>query len=152
MSKTTLLGRSRVLFLLVPLALAAACTTKPLVTPRPLAATGSPEQTRVAILRALVGNNWVLESERMGEIVARYGGSSWNMVVEIAYSNEISIRYVSSENLDFETEDGTPVIHSGYNARVLRLSKEIEKEIMIARLTDSLPPVAAPPAAGPQPH
>ena len=154
MPKTTLHGRSRVLFLLVSLAVAAAaCTTQPLVTPQPLAAAGSPAQTRVAILRALAENDWILESERVGEIVARYSRSDWTVLVQIAYSNEVSIRYVSSVNLEYGTsKDGTPVIHRGYNRRVQRLSKEIGTEILIARVTDSLPPVAAPPPAEAQPH
>jgi len=155
MLKTTLHGRSRVLFLLVSLALAAvACATpQPLLNPAPIAAAGSPAQTRVAILRGLAESNWVLESERVGEIVARYSRSDWTMLVQIAYSNEVSIRYVSSVNLEYGTSrNGTPVIHRGYNSRVQRLSKVIGTEIMIARAADSLPPVAAPPPGEARPH
>ena len=155
MSNMTSHGRSRVLVLLVSLAVvAAACTTpRPLVNPPPIVAAGSPAQTRVAILRALLESNWVLESERAGEMIARYSRSDWTMVVQIAYSNEVSIRYLSSENLKYGTsKNGTPVIHRGYNSRVQRLSKVIGMEIMIARATDTLPPVAAPPPAEAQPQ
>lgn len=151
MARAIPLNRSRVCFLLASLALAvAACTTKPLVDPRPLAAHGTPEQTRVVILRALLENDWAVESEKPGAIVARYGGPGWNMVVGIEYADQISIHYVSSENLDYETgDDGTTRIHRGYNARVRRLSQEIGKEIMSASVIESLPPVAAPPVAEP---
>jgi hypothetical protein len=135
---------------MVSLALAAtACLApRPLLNPPPIAGAATPAQTRVAILRALVENNYILESEKQGEIHARYSRSDWTFLVEIAYSNEVTIRYVSSTNLRYGTaEDGTTVIHRGYNNRVLHLSKEIGKEIMIARVTDTLPPVASPPPA-----
>jgi DNA-binding transcriptional ArsR family regulator len=149
MSNTTSHGRSRVLFLLVLLAmLATACVTRPLADPAPFAAGANPQQTRVAILRALAESNWVLESERQGEMIARISGSNWTMVVEIAYANEVAITYKSSENLEYGTsKEGFPVIHRGYNTRVLRLAKVIGKEITIARATDSLPPVETAPTA-----
>lgn len=143
--------RSRLLVLAIAVALAAAaCTTKPLADPRPLAAQGAPEQTRVAILRALVENGWAVESEQPGKVVTRYGGPGWNMVVAIDYADQITIHYVSSENLDYEiSDDGIARIHRGYNNRVRRISEEIGKEIMSASIIESLPPVAAPPAAVP---
>lgn len=146
--------RSRAILFLVSLALAAlACASpQPLVNPPPIGAAANPLQTRVAILRALAENHWILESEYMGEMVARYNRSDWTMLVKIAYANEVSIRYLSSENLDYgKLQNGTPVIHRGYNARVQRLARAIGTEIMIARAADSLPPVAAPPPSEAQP-
>jgi hypothetical protein len=150
MSRKALSARSQVMFFVVALTLAAACTTKPLVDPRPLAAQGAPEQTRVVILRALLENGWAVESEQPGKVVTRYGGPGWNMVVAIDYTDQITIHYVSSVNLDYElADDGTARIHRGYNNRVRRLSQEIGKEIMSATVIGRLPPVAAPPVATP---
>jgi len=147
MPKTTSPSRARALILLVSLALAAsACRTpQPLVDPKPIAAAESSAQTRAAILRALIEGNYTVESEEAGRIIARYGGSKWNMVVAVDYSNQVAVRYLSSENLEYGTKNGTPVIHPGYNKRVQRLTREIGTEISIARAGDELPPVAAPP-------
>ncbi len=140
-------ARSRALSSLVSLALAlAACVTpQPLFTPAPLVGAGTPQETREAIVRALSEGNWVLESERPGAIFARFSREEWSMFVEIAYSNEVSIRYVGSVNLRYGIgKDGRPVIHRGYNYRVKRLSKVIGTYIMIARASDSPSPVASP--------
>jgi len=67
------------------------------------------------------------------------------MVVAIDYSNQIAVRYVSSENLKYAEKNGTPIIHPGYNRRVERLAKAIGTEVAIASIDDELPPVAAPP-------
>jgi len=106
----------------------------------------------VAILRALAGSDWTFEAERPGEIVARYGRSDWNMVVAIDYSNQVSVRYVSSENLRYGTSNGTPVIHRGYNKRVQRLANVIGTELAIARVGSGLPAVAAPPPGESRPQ
>jgi hypothetical protein len=141
-----------VVILAVLLALAAAgCRTpQPIVDPPPIAAAGSSGQTRAAILRALIESHYTVESEEAGRIIARYGRSKWNMVVAVDYSNQVAVRYVSSENLEYADKNGTPVIHPGYNKRVQRLARVIGTEISIARAGDELPPVAAPPPPRPQ--
>src|SRR5574342_415019 len=111
MRKTTSPGRSRSLILLVSLALAvAACRSpQPIVEPAPIAAAETSAQTRAAILRALAASHYTVESEEAGRIVARYGPSKWSMVVAIDYSNQVAVRYVSSENLGYANPKGTPV-------------------------------------------
>lgn len=146
MPNTTSRNRAFLLFFAVALALGAAgCKTRPLVAPAPVLAAENPAQTRAAILRALIENNYAVVSEQPGEVVARYRGRNWNMVVAVDYSNQVTVRYVSSEGLGYGGKDGTPVIHRGYNSRVQDLSDEIATEIAIARASSALPPVAAPP-------
>ena len=137
----------RALLIAVSLALATGgCQmTKPLVAPPPVLAAETPAQTRTAVLRALIDNDYEVISDKPGEIVARYGEREWNMVVAVDYANQISIRYVSSEELSYGSKDGVPVIHPGYNKRVNKLSKEIGREVAMSRATSPLPPVAAPP-------
>ncbi len=139
--------RGRVLIFLVLLALAAAgCRTKPLVDPRPIAATGTPAQTRAAILRALkIDRHWSVVSEQPSEVVARFADRDWYMVVAIAYSNEVSVRYLSSGGIDYNISEGVPVIHEGYNERVQQLSNWIAREIAIAHVSSELPDVPPPP-------
>ena len=146
MPNATFRSRAWLLFLAVSLAVGAAgCKTRPLVAPAPILAAETPEQTRAAILRALIESDYVIVGEKPGEIVARYRGRDWNMVVAVDYSNEVTVRYVSSEGLDYGSAKGVPVIHRGYNKRVQDLSDEIGTEIAIARATSLLPPVAMPP-------
>jgi hypothetical protein len=147
MQRPTSPARSLALSPLVSLALTlAACVTpQPLVTPAPFVAAGTPQETREAIVRALSEGGWGLESERPGAIFARFSQDDWSMFVEIAYANEVSIRYVGSVNLRYGIgKDGRPVIHRSYNYRVERLAKVIRTEILIARGSVSPPPVASP--------
>jgi hypothetical protein len=139
--------RAFLLFLAVPLALAAAgCKTVPLVDPRPILAAETPAQTRAAILRALmIDRRWAVVSDQPGEIVARFGQPDWSMAVAIAYSNEVSLRYAGSEGIDYAiSPEGVPVIHKGYNERAQRLSDWIAREIGFASVSSALPEVAPP--------
>jgi len=123
----------------------------PLVDPQPIAASETPEQTRVAVVRGLMRNRWVIQSERPGEITARLDGGGWNIVVAVHYADRVSVSYVSSKNLDYETSNGAARIHKAYNARVRKLSDEIALQIAMQRATE-LPAVAAPPPAVDAPH
>jgi hypothetical protein len=136
------LRRAFLLFFAVSVGLAAAgCRTVPLVDPRPIPAAATPEETRAAILRALtVGGGYAVVADQPGQIVARYAYVDWNMVVSIAYSNEVSVRYVSSVGLGYAISDGVPIIHRGYNKRAQRLSDVIASEIAISRVTNAIPP------------
>lgn len=146
MTNPTSRSRGRVLVFLVSLALAAAgCKTQPLVDPRSIWAAETPAQTHAAILRALtIDPRWAVVSEQPGEIVARFAQAGWAMVVAIAYSNEVSVRYLDSQGIDYASVEGVPVIHSGYNRRAQRLSDWIAKEIAISRVRPALPEVTEP--------
>jgi hypothetical protein len=152
MRNATSLGRLVAALLLLSLAFVAAACTATLVEPRPIYAAETPTQTRAAILRALIENQYTVESDKPGEIIARYAKPDWNMVVAISYANEVAVRYVSSENLKYRNTDSGPVIRRGYNKRVRYLSNEIGKEIAILRATNALPTVAAPPPGDGGPH
>lgn len=147
MPTSTFCSRAFLLLFVVSLAVAAAgCRTKPLVDPRPIAATGTPAQTRAAILRALkIDRHWSVVSEQPSEVVARFADRDWYMVVAIAYSNEVSVRYLSSGGIDYAIANGVPVIHEGYNERVQQLSNWIAREIAIAHVSSELPDVPPPP-------
>jgi hypothetical protein len=133
--------RAGLAFFAVSMTLAAAgCKTVPLVDPRPIPAAESPAQTRAAILRALkVGDDWVVVSDRPGEIVARIARADWSMAVSIAYSNELSVSYLGSDGIDYAiSPEGVPVIHKGYNERAQRLSDWIAREIAIGDVSSAL--------------
>jgi hypothetical protein len=124
----------------------AGCKTVPLSDPRPILAADTPEQTRAAILRALkIDQNWAVVSDKPGEIVARFGQPDWSMAVSIAYANEVSVRYLGSEGIDYGiSPEGVTVIHRGYNERAQRLSDWIAREIAISDVSSELPNAAPP--------
>ena len=69
------------------------------------------------------------------------------MVVSITYSDQVVIRYKDSANLDYAVQNGTPIIHRGYNQRVQRLAKLIGVQLALARIDPGTPPVASPPTS-----
>jgi len=130
----------------------AGCASQPIVEPHPVLAAGNPADTRAAILRSLLREEWILEADQPGEIVANKGGSKWQIVVAIRYGEQVALSYQSSRGLDYQDTQGDPRIHRGYNGRVQELMDEIAKEITLVRATRPLPAIAAPPApaeAGP---
>lgn len=134
-------------YLVLTALLAIGCVTKaPLVDPQPISAAGIPADTRTAILRTLVQSNYTVESDQPGRIVAHTGATDWKMVVALEYAEQVFVRYVSSENLDYDTAKGAPRIHPGYNKRVLVLSHSIAKEIALMNATRDLPVASPPPA------
>lgn len=142
-------SRRRALLLLLAVSLnlgAESCKTVPLANPRPILAADTPEQTRAAILRALkIDENWAVVSDKPGEIVARFGQPDWSMAVSIAYANEVSVRYLGSEGIDYAiSPEGVAVIHRGYNERAQRLSDWIAREIAISDVSSELPNAAPP--------
>lgn len=122
----------------LPLLLLAAtlgCSTTALVNPEPVAPARTPGRTEAAILRAVWYSHWTVESQKPGEVVARLARGSWEMVVAIDYGEQISIRYVSSHNLDYDGSSHPPRIHAGYNKRVKRLMETIEHEVVLADMS-----------------
>jgi hypothetical protein len=105
----------------------------------------TPELTRAAIIRALIGLEYVVDEESPGRIRARYAQNAWTMVVDITYGKDIAIQYVDSIGLRYKVENDVTYIHRGYNARVQELAKEIQRQIMIAGL-ESRPMPTAPAA------
>jgi hypothetical protein len=145
-------SRRRYRFLLLvasALAVPPACALPPLMTPRPVAAAPTPAETRAAILRVLLREDWLIEMDQPAQIEARLSRGSWTMVVEILYGQQVAIHYVSSENLDYQANRAPPRIHPGYNRRTLKLMDDIGRELDLARLGDECPPAAArkPPAS-----
>ncbi|HTO08608.1 MAG TPA: hypothetical protein VMR86_16285 [Myxococcota bacterium] len=129
------------------LALAAAlsgCKIVPLVEAPRMRAGDTPELTRSAIIRALIGFEYMVDEESPGRIRARYEQNSWTMVVDITYGQDVAIQYADSVGLGHKVEHDVSYIHRGYNERVQELAKEIQRQIMIASLETRPMPTASP--------
>lgn len=116
------------LLLVVPLG----CATAPLANPAPVAAASTPARTRSAILRGVIFSHWNVQSDRPGEVVARLARGSWDMVVAIDYGRQITIHYVSSDDLRYDGSAHPPRIDRGYMKRVNRLMNAISRETVLA--------------------
>lgn len=111
---------------------ALACSSAPLVNPEPISGASTPALTHAAVVRAVVYTGWTVVSQKPGEVVARLDRGAWDIVVGIDYGEQISIHYVSSDNLGYDGSSNPPTIHAGYNKRVDRLMNAIAREVVLA--------------------
>jgi hypothetical protein len=90
---------------------------------------------RAEIKRALVGRTWVVSAERPGEIDATLNLRKHVARVKISYDAEqVSLVYVSSENLDFKEKRGERRIHKNYLSWVNNVLTDISRNLQIAAL------------------
>ena len=79
-----------------------------------------------AIKQALGDYGWIVEKEQPGKITARHNRGRHVARVEVLYnSKELDLNYLSSENLNYQMEDGAPRIHTTYNNWVQNLERRL---------------------------
>ncbi len=90
------------------------------------------EALKAAILRAGAKRTWQVREEKPGEVILvldKQNGKH-EAVIAVAYDDEgFQIRYVSSHDLLWGTQDGVQVIHPLYNGWVQNLIKDIRAEV-----------------------
>jgi hypothetical protein len=116
---------------------ASGCRTAPLVDPPPTAAGPTPEQTRIAVLRALATKRFVVDEESPGRIRARLQKNSWSLVVEVLYGKDVSMHYADSVNLRYKVENDVAYIHRNYNGFVRELQDEIQRQLIVEAREDA---------------
>jgi hypothetical protein len=89
------------------------------------------DQVRGAILRGATAQKWQAVASGSGlftaTIVVR---NKHTVVVEIPYSaRNFSVRYKSSNNMNYENRNGVDVIHPNYNAWVQNLVSAIQAQL-----------------------
>ena len=88
----------------------------------------SPEQVEKAIITATNKREWSVVSQKSGLIEARYSRGRYSATIDISYtSTHYSINYKESANLEY---DGSK-INRHYNAWVVKLNKEIQKQLIL---------------------
>lgn len=81
-----------------------------------------------AIIRAGGGLGWIVKKEKEGLLKATLVLRTHTAVVAITYNTqEYSIHYESSINLNYNAEDNT--IHSNYNGWIQNLNKAIQVQL-----------------------
>lgn len=90
----------------------------------------SMSEVEKAIIRAGGGLGWIVKKEKEGLLKATLVLRTHTAVVAITYNTqEYSINYVSSINLDYNAEANT--IHSNYNGWIQNLNKAIQVQLSL---------------------
>lgn len=126
--------RSRlvVLLLLPVLLMLMAARQAPLVDPDPIAIPAKITDAQVAksIRGALINRKWTVTDEKPGEIKSTLMVRDHKVRIDITWDKrQIAIRYVDSENLKYEVENGKKLIHKNYLGWINNLVTDISANL-----------------------
>ena len=126
--------RSRLLvILLLPILLMLmAARQAPLVDPDPIAIPAKITDAQVAksIRGALINRKWTVTDEKPGEIKSTLMLRDHKVRIDITWDKrQIQIRYVDSENLKYEVENGKRLIHKNYLGWINNLVTDISANL-----------------------
>jgi hypothetical protein len=117
---------------------AASAAGVPLSDPMPIALPGGVDERAVvqAIKRALAGRDWQVLAEQPGRIDADINvRNKHNARIRIDYNErDITIRYLSSINLDYSTQTGIPTIHRNYPRWINFLQEDIVRNLRVGQI------------------
>lgn len=118
---------------LSPLVLAAAelIDPPPVVVPEGV----SEKELVKQIKKAFVGRNWTIEKEEKGSIKATLYLRSHIARVAADYSaDEVTLTYLSSENLNFKEKKGKRFIHKNYLTWIQNVRNDLNKNLQLQAL------------------
>lgn len=118
---------------LSPLVLAAAelIDPPPVVVPEGV----SEKELVKQIKKAFVGRNWTIEKEEKGSIKATLYLRSHIARVAADYSaDEVTLTYLSSENLNFKEKKGKRFIHKNYLTWIQNVRTDLNKNLQLQAL------------------
>jgi hypothetical protein len=129
------MARTRlVALLLVPLAFMLMGSKTVLVDPEPIPVPSGIDAKDVAkaIKVGIVRRGWVVSKDEGGQIDAVLNVRTHTARVLIPYSaKEVSIKYVSSDNLDYQEKSGVKYIHANYIKWVRNMQSDIQRELQL---------------------
>lgn len=129
------MSRSRLAALLfIPLAFMLMGARAVLVDPEPLAVPAgiTLDQVSKAIKVGATRRGWVVEKDENSEITAVLHLRTHTARVTIPYSDkQIGIKYLSSDDLNYQVMNGKTYIHSNYNNWIKNLRGDIENELRV---------------------
>lgn len=132
----------------------AAAAAVPLRMPEPIVLARALDvgTVRDAIVVAAARRKWITESDSGDAFVARLNVRRHVLRVRIEYEpRKLRFTYVDSENLDYEIEDGVPMIHRNVMPWVEALSLEIQRELQVAVFASNRLDIVDPAGAAPAP-
>jgi hypothetical protein len=121
--------------LLVPLALllmgAVLVDPEPIAVPAGLAA----KDVSKAIRAGIVQRGWVVLKDEKGTIDAVLNLRKHEARVAIAYDpKQVTIKYGSSDNLDYSEKNGVRQIHKNYNKWITNMVQDIQRALQSASI------------------
>lgn len=123
--------------------------------PAPLAvpADRSPDEAMRAVEFALATRGWVVEARSPDQLTASYSPRSHVARIAIVLAGgQVTIRYVESQNLNFEQDGDHREIHPAYNTWVAALHDEIDRTLKAGVAADApLPAVTGGRSSNPPP-
>lgn len=132
---------NRALFVLLSVlafAGAASAAGAPLVDPMPIMLPAGIDERAVvlAIKRGLAGRDWQVIGEQPGRIDADINvRNKHNARIRIDYNErDVTIRYVSSINLDYSTQTGVATIHRNYSRWINFLQDDINRNLRVSQV------------------
>jgi hypothetical protein len=118
--------------LLIPLAFMLMGARAVLVDPAPIAVPAglAAKDVAKAIKVGISRRGWVVSKDENSQIDAVLSLRSHSARVAIPYNEkEVTIRYVSSEDLDYQEKNGTKYIHGNYMKWIRNMEADIQREL-----------------------
>lgn len=105
--------------------------TRPLVQPSFEVAVQENKKVHDAIQQALIARKWAILAKTPNSFDAEYKrGADQGARIRVSHQgNKISIKYLSSTDLQYEENGGSPVIHKRYLGWVSNLERQIQLEV-----------------------
>jgi hypothetical protein len=132
------MARTRLIaLLLVPLAFLLMGARHPLVDPDPIPVPAGIAVADVskAIKSAIVRRGWIASKDENGQIDAVLNVRTHVARVAIQYdAKDVRIKYVSSDNLDYEEKKGERLIHGNYVRWTRNMVVDIQRELQLLTL------------------
>jgi hypothetical protein len=129
------MARSRfAALLLIPLAFMLMGAKAVLVDPDPVPVPAGVKLVDVAkaIKVGIVRRGWVVTKDENSQIEAVLNIRTHMAKVNIPYSTkEVAIKYVASDNLDYEEKKGVKYIHGNYIKWVRNMESDIQRELQL---------------------
>ena len=129
------MARNRLaVLLLVPLAFMLMGAKAVLVDPEPISVPAgiAAKDVARAIKVGIVRRGWAVTKDENSQIDAVLNVRTHMAKVIIPYSTkEVSIRYVGSDNLDYQEKGGVKYIHANYIKWVRNMQMDIQRELQL---------------------
>lgn len=118
------------------LALLMGARTIPIVDPEPIAVPAGVTVPAVgrAVKMGFARYNWVITKEEPGRVEARLNIRSHSVTLEAQYDkSNVRLKYLASENLKYEEEDGQRMIHRNYRNWLNNVVGAIQQNLLAAQ-------------------
>ena len=95
-----------------------------------VSAQAKPDQVKKGIKAAMLALHWTVDNERPGYVEGRYTGGRYWVRVAVSYvGHSVSIRYLTSDGLNFVEKADRRYIHANYNKWISALVGAVPRSV-----------------------